>query len=104
MSILPVQMLVTRLIPDKYVPAVPVRLIASFKRMKQLTKDVKVIVAALETSPELVISGHRVRRKQPLPIVDEAEVLMRTVLAENLPEHSTIGAAALLPADDPCDT
>lgn len=73
-------------------PAVPVRLIAGFKKMKSLTKDIKVIVAALETSPELVISGHRVRRKLPLPFVDETEVLLRTVIIENLPHQATIGA------------
>ena len=59
--------------------------------MKSLTKDIKVIAAALETSSELVISGHRVRRKLPLPAVDEAEVLMQTVIAENFPEQATIG-------------
>ena len=76
---------------DTLLPAVPVRLLASFKRMKTLTKDIKIIVSALETSPELVVNGHRVRRKLPLPAVDEAEVLTRTVIAENLPEHATIG-------------
>jgi len=73
-------------------PAVPVRLIASFKRMKTLSKDLKVIVAALETSPELLVSGHRVRRKLPLPDVDETEVLLRTAIVDNLPEQATIGA------------
>jgi len=73
-------------------PAVPVRLIASFKRMKSLSKDLKVIVAALETSTELVVSGHRVRRKEPLPQVDETEVLLRTAIVDNLPDQATIGA------------
>lgn len=70
----------------------PVRLIAGFKKLKSLTKDIKLIVAALETSPELVISGHRVRRKLPLPFVDQTEVLLRTVIVENLPHQATIGA------------
>ena len=73
-------------------PAVSMRLIAGFKKMKSLTKDIKVIVSALETSSELVVSGHRVRRKLPLPFVDQAEVLMRTVIVENLPQQATIGA------------
>ena len=77
---------------DRLLLAVPVRLIAGFKRMKSLTKDIKIIVAALETSSELVLSGHRVRRKLPLPVVDEAEVLMRTVIVENLPDQATIGS------------
>ena len=77
-------------------PAVPVRLIAGFKKMKSLTKDLKVIVAALETSPELEISGHRVRRKLPLPFVNETEVLLRTVIVENLPPQPTIGASPLV--------
>ena len=72
-------------------PAVPVRLVASFKRMKALSKDINVIVAALKTSPELELSGHRVRRKAPLSIIDETEVLSRTVIAENLPDKATIG-------------
>ncbi|KAL0028664.1 hypothetical protein WJX79_009222 [Trebouxia sp. C0005] len=69
---------------------VPIRLIASFKRMKSLSKDIKVIAAALETSTELVVSGHRVRRKEPLPQVDETEVLYRTAIVDNLPDQATI--------------
>ena len=69
--------------------------------MKNLTKDIKVIVAALETSPELVISGHRVRRKLPLPFVDEIEVLLRTVIVENLPHQATIGGCRLVSACSP---
>ena len=73
----------------------PIRLIASFKRMKSLSKDIKVIAAALETSTELVVSGHRVRRKEPLPQVDETEVLLRTAIVDNLPDQATIGAYIL---------
>ncbi|KAL0051706.1 hypothetical protein WJX82_000772 [Trebouxia sp. C0006] len=69
---------------------VPIRLIASFKRMKSLSKDIKVIAAALETSTELVVSGHRVRRKEPLPQVDETEALLRTAIVDNLPDQATI--------------
>lgn len=71
--------------------AVPVRLIASFKRMKALSTDQAFIVAALQKSSELELSGHRVRRRTPLREVDGTEVLLRTVLAENLPDQSTIG-------------
>lgn len=73
----------------------PIRLIASFKRMKSLSKDIKVIAAALETSTELVVSGHRVRRKEPLPQVDETEALLRTAIVDNLPDQATIGAYIL---------
>ena len=73
----------------------PIRLIASFKRMKSLSKDIKVIAAALETSAELVVSGHRVRRKEPLPQVDETEALLRTAIVDNLPDQATIGAYIL---------
>lgn len=73
----------------------PVRLIAGFRKIKSLTKDLKVVVAALETSPELVVSGQRVRRRLPLPCVNEVEVLMRTVIVENLPHQATLGAVAL---------
>ena len=63
--------------------------------MKSLSKDIKVIAAALETSTELVVSGHRVRRKEPLPQVDETEVLLRTAIVDNLPDQATIGAYIL---------
>ena len=69
----------------------PVRLIASFKRMKALSKDQNFVVAALQTSTELELSGHRVRRKSPLPMLNDTEVLLRTVIAENLPDQPTIG-------------
>ena len=59
--------------------------------MKALSKDLKVIVAALETSSQLVVSGHRVRRKEPLAFVDETEVLLRTAIVDNLPDQATIG-------------
>lgn len=63
--------------------------------MKSLSKDIKVIAAALETSTELVVSGHRVRRKEPLPQVDETEVLYRTAIVDNLPDQATIGTNIL---------
>ena len=63
--------------------------------MKSLSKDIKVIAAALETSTELVVSGHRVKRKEPLPQVDETEVLLRTAIVDNLPDQATIGAYIL---------
>lgn len=59
--------------------------------MKALSKDQAFIVAALQTSSELELSGHRVRRKAPLPLIDDTEVLLRTIIAENLPEQPTIG-------------
>lgn len=69
---------------------VPIRLIASFKRMKSLSKDIRVVAAALETSTKLVVSGHRVRRKEPLPQVNETEALLRTAIVDNLPDQATI--------------
>ena len=75
--------------------AVSVRLIANFKKMKALSKDVKLIVAALETSQELVVSGHRVRRKDPLPVIDFTAVALRTAIVDNLPDKATIGTRML---------
>ena len=77
-------------------------MIASFKRMKALSKDQSVIVAALQTSSELELSGHRVRRKAPLSMLDDTEVLLRTVIAENLPDQPTIGDLHCTSKIKPC--
>ena len=63
--------------------------------MKSLSKDIRVVAAALETSTKLVVSGHRVRRKEPLPQVNETEALLRTAIVDNLPDQATIGSYIL---------
>ncbi|KAJ7525119.1 hypothetical protein O6H91_17G037000 [Diphasiastrum complanatum] len=71
---------------------VPIPVVASFRKMKSLTKNHAVVAAALRASSLLVVSedGKKVRRAQPLPDVDLEEVQSRTVVAENLPEDHSI--------------
>ncbi len=78
--------------------SVPIKFIAGFKRIKAITKDLSVIAAALSASPQLLVSedAKRVRRVEPLPEFDIAEVQRRTVLAEHLPDGPTIGECAQL--------
>ncbi|CAM6100496.1 unnamed protein product [Calypogeia fissa] len=75
--------------PDGFVP-IPV--VASFRKIKNLAKNHGVVAAALRNSTFLVVSedGKKVRRAQPLPDVDLEEVQSRTVVAENLPEDHSI--------------
>ncbi|KAK9813102.1 hypothetical protein WJX72_009094 [[Myrmecia] bisecta] len=73
---------------------VPLKVLAGFNRMKTLTRDLRLVRAALETSTELELSPdqQRVRRKAPLPEVDRIDVLERSVIADNLPEKPSIDA------------
>jgi len=73
---------------------VPVKLIASFKRIKALTREQAAVAAALRASPELVVDdeGRRVRRAVPLGDVDTGAIARRIVVAEHLGEGPTIGA------------
>ncbi|KAG8077967.1 hypothetical protein GUJ93_ZPchr0007g3643 [Zizania palustris] len=66
---------------------VPIRLIASFRRMKKLVQDLSIIEAALRTSSKLVVSsdGKRIRRLHPLPHNEFKDAKERTVVVENLP-------------------
>ncbi|KAF7840465.1 la-related protein 6A [Senna tora] len=70
---------------------VPISLIATFKKMKKLTQDHSLIVAALKESSLLVVSGDgkRVKRLNPLPLNEVKDPKFFTVVVENLPEdHS----------------
>uniref|UniRef100_A0A1J3IMF8 La-related protein 6A n=1 Tax=Noccaea caerulescens TaxID=107243 RepID=A0A1J3IMF8_NOCCA len=68
---------------------VPISTIATFHKMKKLTRDLALIVSALKESSFLVVSsdGKKVKRLSPLPEVRDPKIF--TVLVENLPEdHS----------------
>ncbi|XP_010496015.1 PREDICTED: la-related protein 6A-like isoform X2 [Camelina sativa] len=68
---------------------VPIATIATFHKMKKLTRDHAVIVSALKESSFLVVSsdGKKVKRLSPLPEIRDPKIF--TVLVENLPEdHS----------------
>jgi La-related protein 7 len=71
---------------------VPIPVVASFRKIKNLVKNHGVVAAALRNSSQLVVSddGKKVRRVHPLPDVDLEEVQARTVVAENLPEDHSI--------------
>ncbi|XP_010559250.1 PREDICTED: la-related protein 6A isoform X2 [Tarenaya hassleriana] len=68
---------------------VPITTIATFRKMKKLTRDIALIVSALKESSLLVVSsdGKKVKRLNPLPEVKDPKLF--TVVVENLPEdHS----------------
>ncbi|KAF3561740.1 hypothetical protein DY000_02013500 [Brassica cretica] len=68
---------------------VPISTIATFHKMKKLTRDHAFIVSALKESSFLVVSSDekKVKRRSPLPEVRDPKIF--TVLVENLPEdHS----------------
>ncbi|XP_059669012.1 la-related protein 6A [Cornus florida] len=71
---------------------VPVAVICSFRKMKKISLDRSLMVAAIRESSLLVVSsdGKRVRRLNPLPSTEVRDPKLCTVLVENLPEdHST---------------
>ncbi|AED95359.1 RNA-binding protein [Arabidopsis thaliana] len=68
---------------------VPISTIATFHKMKKLTRDHALIVSALKESSFLVVSADekKVKRLSPLPEIRDPKIF--TVLVENLPEdHS----------------
>jgi len=68
---------------------VSIKLITSFKKMKSLTKDYRVVAYSLRHSSELEVNeeGTKVRRKNPLPEYDETTP-SRSVVVINLPMES----------------
>jgi hypothetical protein len=79
--------------PCPFSPAVPLKMIANFKRVKGLTKELSVVTEALKGSSMLSVDeeGSRVRRTTPLPAYDTSDICRRTVVAEHLPDKPTIG-------------
>ncbi|KAL3522693.1 hypothetical protein ACH5RR_015527 [Cinchona calisaya] len=70
---------------------VPIGVVASFRKMKKLTRDASLIVSAVRESSLLVVSsnGKKVKRLQPLPATEIKDPMICTVLVENLPlDHS----------------
>nr|ACJ65686.1 archeron-like protein [Haliotis discus discus] len=75
---------------------VSLKLITSFKKLKSLTKDYRVVAYSLRESDKLEVNeeGTKVRRVEPLPEYDETTP-SRTVVAVNLPtENPTIETVA----------
>ncbi|KAL3344990.1 hypothetical protein AABB24_024104, partial [Solanum stoloniferum] len=71
---------------------VPVKVIASFRKVKKLTKETSIIAAALRESSLLVVSrdGRKVKRLHPLPLSEIKDPKVCTVLVENLPEDHSV--------------
>ncbi|KAK4347360.1 hypothetical protein RND71_033699 [Anisodus tanguticus] len=71
---------------------VPVKVIASFRKVKKLTKETSIIAAALTESSLLVVSrdGRKVKRLHPLPLSEIKDSKVCTVLVENLPEDHSV--------------
>ncbi|KAF3675031.1 La-related protein 6A [Capsicum annuum] len=71
---------------------VPVKVLASFRKVKKLTKETSVIAAALRESSLLVVSpdGRKVKRLHPLPLSEIKDPKVCTVLVENLPEDHSV--------------
>ncbi|KAL6900984.1 hypothetical protein ACP4OV_005660 [Aristida adscensionis] len=67
---------------------VPMSVVASFRKIRELVYDRSLLAAALRTSSELAVSddGKKVRRIQPFTEADAEEVQSRIVVAENLPD------------------
>lgn len=71
---------------------VSIKLITSFKKMKSMTKDYRVVAYSLRHSDKLEVNeeGRKVRRTDPLPEFDETTP-SRSVVVVNLPmENPTI--------------
>lgn len=68
---------------------VSIKLITSFKKVKTLTKDYRVVAFSLRQSVELEVNeeGTKVRRKKTLPEYDETTP-SRTVVVVNLPQEN----------------
>lgn len=67
---------------------VPISVIATFRKVKRLTKDTSTIVDALKQSSQLVVSSDdkKVKRLNPLPSTETVCPELCTVVVENLPE------------------
>ncbi|KAK8618574.1 hypothetical protein V6N13_132561 [Hibiscus sabdariffa] len=71
---------------------VSISMIASFRKMKRLTRSYPSIVAALKESSMLAVNpdGKKVKRLNPLPPTEVRDPKLFTVLVENLPEDHSV--------------
>ncbi|KAF8065578.1 LARP6B [Scenedesmus sp. PABB004] len=77
---------------------VPLRMLAGFKRVKALTRELGLVADALAGSEALDLdrAGERVRRRGALPAFDVADIARRTVVVEHLPPKPTIESVTAL--------
>uniref|UniRef100_A0A0D9XAE4 HTH La-type RNA-binding domain-containing protein n=1 Tax=Leersia perrieri TaxID=77586 RepID=A0A0D9XAE4_9ORYZ len=68
---------------------VPMSVVASFRKVRELVSERSSLAAVLQTSVELIVSddGKKVRRRVPFTEADAEEVQSRIVVAENLREE-----------------
>ncbi|KAE8696457.1 hypothetical protein F3Y22_tig00110670pilonHSYRG00054 [Hibiscus syriacus] len=70
---------------------VSISMIASFRRMRRLTRSYPLIVASLKESSMLVLSSDgKVKRRNPLPPIEVRDPKLFTVLVENLSEDHSV--------------
>lgn len=69
----------------------PIETIASFQRMKKITEDLSVVVAALKESTLLLVSedGKNIKRKNPLP-AEKINATPRCVYMKGFSETATL--------------
>lgn len=69
----------------------PIETIASFQRMKKITEDLSVVVAALKESSFLVVSedDKNIRRKEPLP-ADKVDTTPKSIYVKGFGEEATL--------------
>jgi lupus La protein len=74
---------------------VPIATISSFKKMKALSEDAAVILAAIKSSPSLLEvseDGLKVRRKEPLPA--NVDTTAQTIYAKGFPSDYSMEQVA----------
>ncbi|KAE9452446.1 hypothetical protein C3L33_15653, partial [Rhododendron williamsianum] len=88
---LPTDKFLMKYVTQNVLGFVPIAVVASFRKMKKLTQDRSLIVAALKESSFLVVSSNRkkVKRLLPLPVSEVTDAQLCTVLVENLPEDQS---------------
>ncbi|XP_051146939.1 la-related protein 6C isoform X2 [Andrographis paniculata] len=70
---------------------VPINFVTTAKKLKSLNVSNPMVAQALQSSSNLVVSsdGKKVRRKHPLTDKDKEDLMLRSVIVENLPDdHS----------------
>eukprot|EP00054_Salpingoeca_dolichothecata_P036829 m.8820 g.8820 ORF g.8820 m.8820 type:complete len:642 (+) comp7071_c0_seq1:248-2173(+) len=76
---------------------VELAVVASFKKMKKITKDIDMVIEALQTSEvvELSSDNSKLRRKHPLPPQPE-DPMQRTVVIDNVQADASVDSVRAL--------
>ncbi|XP_013789516.1 la-related protein 6-like [Limulus polyphemus] len=69
---------------------VSLRLVASFRKVKRLSKDWRIVAYSLQQSENLELNKEETKVKRKLPLPDKSDSSVRSVVAYNLPsDHPT---------------